>query len=168
MGSGNSSPVKRAESVETEAHQDVFEIRFDQLAVGGSAVLFLIVALGLYWMFWKRKKNRGRQRWHRRWGRCRGSSNSSRSRSNDHLQKPCCQNPWLHMMPTFLPMNSQSPFLPQNSWIPMDVRQSSSPRFTEIQETGATSVMITSTQAPARPPPPLRCPSLLPRKEESS
>ena len=61
MGSGNSSPVKGAESVKTEAHQDVLEIRFDHLAVGGSAVLFLIVALGLYWMCRKRKRNRGRQ-----------------------------------------------------------------------------------------------------------
>ena len=59
MGSGNSSPVRRAESVETEAHQDVLEIPFDHLAVGGPAVLFLIVALGLYWMFKKRKKESG-------------------------------------------------------------------------------------------------------------
>ena len=161
MGSGNSSPVKQAKSVETEAHQDVLEVRFDHLALGGSAVFFILVALGLYWMFRKRKKNRGRQRRRRGQGR-RGSSISSRSRSTDHRQMPCCQNPWLHMMP-FLPTNIQPPFPHQTSWFPMDVRHPSPPRFSEVQETPAVR-----PTAPARPPPPLRCPSPPPRKEESS
>ena len=57
MGSSNSSPVKQAKSVKTEAHQDVFEIRFNHLALGGSAVVFIIVALVIYWLFQKSKKN---------------------------------------------------------------------------------------------------------------
>ena len=168
MGSGNSSPVKQAKSVETEAHQDVFEIRFDHLALGGTAAVFIIVALVIYWLFRKRQKNRERQRLCRGQGQRRGSCNSSGSRSNDRHQRPCYQNPWLHMMPTFLPMTSQPPFLHQNSWFPMDVSQSSPPRFMEIRDTGATPVVLTPPQAPARPPPPLQCPSPPPRKEESS
>ena len=53
MGSGNSSPVERAESTETEVHQDVFEVRFDHLAVEGTAFIFLVVVLGLYWLYQK-------------------------------------------------------------------------------------------------------------------
>ena len=35
MGSGNSSPVEHAGLVETEAHQDMFELRFDHVAIWG-------------------------------------------------------------------------------------------------------------------------------------
>ena len=68
------------------------------------------------------------------------------------------------MMPPFMPMNSQLP----NSWIPMDILLQpsvyDSSHFTEIQEPRATSAQV--QQAPARPPPPLRCPSPHPRTAE--
>ena len=60
MGSGNSSPVKQAEKVEMEAHQDVFEVRLDHLTVGGTAFVFLFIILGLYWLYRKRQRNRNR------------------------------------------------------------------------------------------------------------
>ena len=59
MWSGNSSPVKCAESFETEAHQDVFEVCFNHLAVGGTAFVVLIIILGFYWLYQKRKRQQG-------------------------------------------------------------------------------------------------------------
>ena len=46
IGSGNSSPVGHAKTVETEAHQDAFELRFDHIALGGTATILLVVARG--------------------------------------------------------------------------------------------------------------------------
>ena len=50
MGSGNSSPVEHAEVVETEAHQDMIEVRFDHLAFGGTAAVILILILVIFMM----------------------------------------------------------------------------------------------------------------------
>ena len=62
MGSGNSAPVERAQTVETEAHQDVFELRFDHLAFGGTSILFLAALIGLCWFCRRRNKRRQRKR----------------------------------------------------------------------------------------------------------
>ena len=157
MGSGNSSPVKQAKNV------DMFEVRFDHLAVGGTAFVFLFSILGLYWLYHKRQRNKNRSRQRRRQG-CERSRERSRSPVRRHA---CChsQQPWYPMMP-FLPpmMNSQS----SNPWIPMDVLRQpiyDTPRFTEIQETRAPAQV---GQPPARPLPLLRCPSPHPRTTEES
>ena len=95
MGSGNSSPVKRAEVVETEAHQDMFEVRFDHLAFGGTAAIIIVACVILYWLYRKRKKNRKRARAPRR--RHRRSHSRTPSCSPDS-RRPCCHSqigmPW--------------------------------------------------------------------------
>ena len=58
----NPNTVERAAIVETEAHQDVVELRFDHLAVGGTAFLFLLVVMLLYWMYKKRQRNKAKTR----------------------------------------------------------------------------------------------------------
>ena len=58
MGSGNSSPIKRAHSVETEAHQDLFELRFDHLAVGGTTILLIGILIAIWWMCKRRSDKR--------------------------------------------------------------------------------------------------------------
>ena len=58
MGSGNSVPVQKASTVETEAHQDVFELRLDHLAVGTTALLFIILLFLIYLCRQRRKARR--------------------------------------------------------------------------------------------------------------
>ena len=60
MGSGNSTPVQHAKTVETEAHQDVFELRFDHLAFGGTTLLVLAALIGL-WLCRRHAKRRQRK-----------------------------------------------------------------------------------------------------------
>ena len=144
MGSGNSTPVQRAKTVETEAHQDVFELRFDHLGFGGTTLLIVAALIGL-WFCRRRAKRRQRKR-----------------RSRCHCQAPTLQSPQPAFpfnqpmrMPTMPPMPwfPMMPFAPPpapaaNNWGP-----SSEPsRFTEIPEP--------TPQLP-RPPPP-RSRELLP------
>ena len=57
MGSGNSTPVKQAQQVETEAHQDLIKLRFDHLALGGTVTLIIIASILLY-LLCKRQRSR--------------------------------------------------------------------------------------------------------------
>ena len=159
MRSGNSSPVGRTKTVETEAHQDVFEVRFDHLTVGGTAFIILIVLLGLYWLYRQRRRNRYRQR---RCRECEWSRSRSQSRDRDHRDnhhRACCHSQLLwYPMPPFLPslMNSQA----ANPWISMDILRPTSyntSQFTELQETRAPAT--TWGPPPVRPPPPREPPS---------
>ena len=156
MGSGNSSPVGCAKTVETEAHQNVFELRFDHLAVGGTAFIVLLIVLGLYWLYHQRWRNKSRQRRHRKRNQSRSPDRDQRD--NHHLA--CChsQHPW-YPMPLFLPL--MMPSQAANPWISMEVLSPSiydTSRFTELQEARAPA---TAGQPPTRPPLPreLRCPS---------
>ena len=148
MGSGNSSPVGRAKTVETVAHQDVFKLRFDHLAFGGTAVVAIIIGIGLYCLYQRKKKRRHRGR--------------RRRQSRDYCQHgfPMMQYLPFPKMPPFPPY----PMMPQaaNPWMEV-ARQPiyNSHRFSEIQETPTTSA------APARPPPPRARELLSPRSKSA-
>ena len=156
MGSGNSSPIKRAEVVETEAHQDAVEIRFDHLAFGGTACIAIIIALLLYWMYRRKKNNQAKSRRRRRRTRSRSRINSPR--------RGCCRcgQQWYPMQPfpsfPMMPMNNPWP-APTN---PPPMQIYDTPRFSEIRET------TPALSAPARPPPPQnrQLPSPLPRTQQ--
>ena len=150
---GNSSPVGRAESAETEAHQDVFELRFDHLALGGTAVIVIIIGCGLYCLYRQRRKRKYRHCKHQ-------DRRQSRSQSREFQQHPaCCHGQHGFPMMPYPPFSM--PILPPghqaSSWIPMDMfRQPTpiydSPRFSEIQETAAVR-----SDPPTRPPPLKNC-----------
>ena len=164
MGSGNSSPVKRVEVVETKAHQDVFELRFDHLAFGGTAAVIVLLSILLYWMYRKCKRNQRRSRRRRR------RDDRSRSHSRSPVRHQCCHGqislpmPWYPPIPTNqFPMMPMSP--PWNSAPIYDTL-----RFSEISDSVATTAPSPSApakppSAPARQPPPQdrQLPSPLPR-----
>ena len=148
MGSGNSSPVKQAKTVETEAHQDMFEIRFDHLAWGGTAFFIIILALAFYWSCKSMRKRKPRNQ----------QSHLVQSHQCCQGQPPICPQ----MMPPYqqwpIPINQ---FLPAmtNQWIPMEmIRPQNIPtafdntRFTEIQESRTPTPA--GNAPPARPPQP--------------
>ena len=146
MGSGNSSPVGRAKTVEMEAHQDVFELRFDHLAFGGSAVIAIIIGFGLYCLYHQRRKRKHRQRRHQDHRRSRSQSQSWDFHQRD-APCACCYGQHRYPMMPYPPF--PMPILPPghqaSSWIPMEMLRQPTPsydssslgRFTEIKETGA-------------------------------
>ena len=97
MGSGNSTPVQHAKTVETEAHQDVFKLRFDHLAFEGTTLLILAALIGL-WFCRRRAKRRQRKR-----------------RSQCHCQALMSQPP----QPAFPLQPMQMPPMPPMPWFPM-------------------------------------------------
>lgn len=56
MGGSNSTPVKQAERVESSSHQDLFEIRFDHLALGSTFMLIVLIAIAIYVLCRRQKK----------------------------------------------------------------------------------------------------------------
>ena len=146
MGSGNSAPVERAHSVETEAHQDVFELRFDHLAFGGTTVLLLAAMVGLCWFCPRRNKHRQRKR--QTQCHCHQAPMSQTASSMNQPAMPLQPMP-MPQMPTvpWYPMMPTMPFIPPatNHWGPPPPAAEPS-RFTEIPEPAATQ--------PPRPPPP--------------
>ena len=149
MGSGNSATVERAHSVETEAHQDVFELRFDHLTFGGTTVLLLAAMVGLCWLC--RRRNKRRQHKRQTQCHCQQAQTSQTASSMNQPAMPLQPMlmpqmptvPWYPMMPT-MPTMLTMPFLPPatNHWGPPPPAAKPS-RFTEIQEPAA----------PPRPPP---------------
>ena len=57
MGSSSSTPVKKAESVEVTHHNDMVEFRFDHLALGSSAILFIALALIIFYFCRKHRRS---------------------------------------------------------------------------------------------------------------
>ena len=55
MGSSSSTPIKQAEKVESDQHNNLVELRFDHLAVGGTAIMIIFAAIVAYCCM-KRKK----------------------------------------------------------------------------------------------------------------
>ena len=149
MGSGNSVPVERAGTVESEAHQDVFELRLDHLAVGSTAILILIILVLFYWCHKKRKS--------RRHGRV--------------TQTTCChQQSWMTMAPPMPPMMPTLYHPRYMEMMPIPSRYDD-PRFTEIYEEpgrtsapnpgiGAAGVAAGNAGRPNRPPLPEPVPRL--------
>ena len=64
MGLGNSTPVENARFVETKAHPDMVELRFDHMALGGTITLMIIIMLIAY-LLRQRKKLRQLKRHNR-------------------------------------------------------------------------------------------------------
>ena len=60
MGGNNSTPVKQAERVESSSHQDLFEIRFDHLALGSTFTLIVLIAIVIYVLCRRQKKNKAK------------------------------------------------------------------------------------------------------------
>ena len=144
MGSGNSSPVKRVETVETEAHQYIIEMRFDHMAVGGTAILLILLILALYWLC-RRRRSEVRRR---------------RGTACCHMQQ---MMPMWSMMPQMLPAQ-YPPMMPLPNWTPMDYLRNTTPnadRFTELCDTRNALRLL-----PAKPPPPRGLPS--PRSREDN
>ena len=54
MGSASSNPIKKAEKVEVDHHNNLFEIRFDHLAVGGTFIVIFLILLLIYKIIKKR------------------------------------------------------------------------------------------------------------------
>ena len=133
MGSGNSSPVGRAETVETEAHQDLFEFRFDHMMMGGTTVLIIAILIAIWWVCKCRaaKKKKGRRR--------RRPTPSPSPRQFRHTQPPyffpppmapmACLCQWAQPLQPWM-MNSQ--FRGQNEYddnrfIELPIRQAPEP-----------------------------------------
>ena len=144
MGSGKRSPVGKAQTVETEAHQDVFEVRFDHLAFGGTSIILIAAAVALCWHC-RRKNKKKRQR--NRGQSCQSSRESCRCRSVDAPIATPTLPAWPPMMPpSWYPM----------SMMPMTDRWShhqpppAPSRFTELPPDHEP----TNASQPPRPPPP--------------
>ena len=144
MGSGNSSPVERAQTVETEAHQDVFELRFDHLIFGGTSVLLIVAGVGLCWYCRRRNKKR-RQR--------KQQSCQCQLQTMTNQQPTMPMMPTVPTMPSMLAMSTMPWYLmmPTMPYIPPATNHWGTPaaepnRFTEIPEPAPTQ--------PLRPPPP--------------
>ena len=122
MGSGNSSPIGRANSVETEAHQDVLEIRFDHLAFGGTTVIAIVILLAIYWAC-RRKRQRMKQKARDIAARRnleeqspspeRRSRRRRRSRERSHTPSPRSHRDHNRYPPCYPPM-----ICPWNTWHP--------------------------------------------------
>ena len=165
MGSGNSSPVEKAGSVETEAHQDVFELRFDHLAVGGTTILAICILVLVLWLC--RRRNKRERIRHRR-----------RRTSEGDTRHSCCQNTqqWQHPMMPMMSMMPQFPMMqypmlqsPQ-SWMTTRTANPGLPgfdtRFTELTESPKDTI---PGGKPARPPPINRgLPSPQPQRETTA
>ena len=142
MGSGNSSPVKQARNVETEAHQDVFELRFDHIAMGGTVFVVLMALLLVYWCQHRKKMKRLKRQV--------GQNDTSTPCSNCQLSQR-----WYPIMPPMMPtimppmMNAMEMFPPRHT-------RHDNARFTEIDETTARRP---PSAPPARPQPPRGLPS---------
>ena len=149
MGSGNSVPVDRAREVETEAHQDFLEMRFDHLAVGSTAVVVLFVLLLLYWCG---KRRRSKQRARRG---CRTCGNAN------NLNLPWTQMTPMMMPPMMMPQMMQPRPI---EMMPIHMPAATSPiryedrRFTEVYE--EPSRTAAASTPPARPPLPEPVPRL--------
>ena len=145
MGSGNSSPVKQARNVETEAHQDVFELRFDHIAMGGT--LFVVLALLLvYWCLHRRKMKRLKRQ-------------TRQTRQTGDAPCSSCQQRWYPVMPPMMP-SIMHPMMSMEMLPPRYTRNDDSARFMEINEPATRSISsATSVRMPARPPPPACLPS---------
>ena len=144
MGSGNSSPIKRAHSVETE---DALEIRFDQMAMGGTAAMIIIAVIVIYLACKKLRQPRRR----------------ARELTNQGMSTPA---PMAATFPPWYPAPFIPPAMPMAPppWIPMDslalraefanaTRYHHDTRFIELP----TETAGHSTQKPSRPPPITRC-----------
>ena len=134
MGSGNSTPVQHAKTVETEAHQDVFELRFDHLAFGGTTLLILAALIGLWFC-----RRRAKRRQQKRQSQCHCQALMSQPPQPAFPLQPM-QMPPMPPMPWF-PMMPYAPPSAASHWGP----QPEPSRFTEIPE---------PTPQPPRPPPP--------------
>lgn len=161
--------MERAKSVETEAHQDLFELRFDHLAVGGSAIILLLAALALRWMLRKHRRTRkARQRNRRRRrrsdsdasaerGRHRSDSDGSPRRGRRNRGGSCsCQQRVMPWMPP-IPMNFLQPWmqpatLPHQDW--KQETRAPSPRFIELSELARTPAKGPAITAPEPSAPP--------------
>ena len=130
MGSGNSAPVERARTVETEAHQDVFEMRFDHLAFGGTSLLLIAAGIGLCW--YCRRRNQKKRRL--------GASRQCQCQQQQQTSPPPPQTPasppmMIPMMPMPMPPWYQMQPLSQplsQSWGPPSTNEPG--RFVEIPE----------------------------------
>ena len=101
MGSGNSTPVEKANNVETETHQDLVEIRFDHMAFGGTVALIVIMVLLFYLLRLRRKLHRTKRR-------LDGQPAQSPSvAASMQPQQPWYQPPPYFMPPAFGPDNGQ-------------------------------------------------------------
>ena len=145
MGSGNSAPVEKAQTVETESHQDVFELRFDHLAFGGTSILLIAAAIGLCWLCRCRNKRKQCRKQGQAACQCQQSTVTA---SQNPVQFP--MQPMMSPMPPFpmpTPWYPWSYQPPTNSWgTPPFTAEPG--RFSEIQEPSPTA------QPPRRPPPP--------------
>ena len=146
MGSGNSVPVERARTVETEAHQDVFELRLDHLAMGSTAILILVMLFLIYWCRQKRKSKR---------------------REKVTQTTTCCHRefqPWMTMTPPMMPAMGPPRYM---EMMPMPMAtmppyRYEDPRFMEIYEEPPRKAPPNGPGAahPSRPPLPEPVPRL--------
>ena len=143
MGSGNSAPVERAQTVETEAHQDVFELRFDHLAFGGTSILFLAALIGLCWFCRRRNKRRQRKRQNKT---CHCHQSPTQPALPMNQSYPMQPMPPMPMPMPWYPVMPYQHHPTTSNWPPAPSPFASEPdRFTEIPE---------QTSQPPRPPPP--------------
>ena len=146
MGSGNSVPVEKARTVETEAHQDVFELRLDHLAMGSTVILILIVLALIYWCLQQKKARR-----HRR---------------VTQTTTACCHQAqaWMTMTPPLMPAMMPPRYMEMMPM--MTTPTTTNPRFTEIYEEPSAqspqrkAPVNPGTARPIRPPLPEPVPRL--------
>ena len=142
MGSGNSAPVERARTVETEAHQDVFEMRFDHLAFGGTSLLLIAAGISLCWYCRRRNKKK------RRLGKL--------CQCQQHPPPPAQQTP--SSPPMMVPMPMPMPMPPwyqmqpfSQAWGPPSTNEPG--RFVEIQDPVAGHTQQPPPRSSELPPP---------------
>ena len=158
MGSGNSTPVEKAESVETEAHQDLFEIRFDHLALGGTAVILLLFAVAVYWLCRQRRLARLHHRRPRHVTAAEQWFPMSPLFPTQMMPPPQWMPQMQQMLPHVMapyPLMAPPPrMVGVDTWLPDTGRASyDSSRFTEIPAAPSRPARP-AVQTPTRPPPP--------------
>ena len=153
MGSRNSSPVEHARNVETEAHQDIFELRFDHLAFGGTFILILAASIALCWYCRKLdKRQRQRRQQVRHPAACRCQPHTL---TNQQMYHP---PPAMTLPIPMLPPPNWYPMTPMTQWN----NQTEPNRFTEIYQEPEPLPRPRITSAPTARPPPSRAMELPP------
>ena len=142
MGSGNSSPVKQARNVETEAHQDVFELRFDHMAMGGTVFIILMALILAYWCRHRKKMKRLKRQTQRQ------------TQQTDDTPCSGCQQRWYPVMPPMMP-SIMHPMMPMEVFPPRYTRNDDSARFMEIDEAATRRIPSAPARMPTRPPQPI-------------
>ena len=159
MGSGNSSPVEHARSVETETHQDVFELRFDHFVFGGTTVLLLAAAVGLCWYCRQRNKKHCRRKQASQRAACQCQPQTPMNQPTPQMPQPMMPPmPWYPMMPYVPPA--------ANHWGLSSFPSTEPSRFTEAFQEPLSEPRAAPAQPPRPPPPrarelppPSRCPA---------